>query len=39
MELEEQLIQIERSLWMNDPQIYEATYAPDAILIFRRSAR
>jgi hypothetical protein len=34
MELQEELIQIERSLWTNDPEIYEATYTPDAILIF-----
>jgi hypothetical protein len=34
MALQEELFQIERSLWTNDPELYEAIYAPDAILIF-----
>jgi hypothetical protein len=34
MELQDELIKIERSLWTNDPEVYEATYTPDAILIF-----
>jgi hypothetical protein len=34
MELQEELIRIERSLWTNDPEVYEATYTPDAIIVF-----
>jgi hypothetical protein len=39
MELHEELIGIERSLWTNDPEVYEATYMPDAILIFPEVGR
>jgi hypothetical protein len=34
MALQEELVQIERSLWASDPEVYEATFTPDAILIF-----
>jgi hypothetical protein len=29
-----ELVAIERALWSNDPEIYQDTYAPDAVLIF-----
>ena len=32
--LEQELAQIERSLWTNDASLYEATFLPDAVLIF-----
>jgi hypothetical protein len=34
MDKPEELMRIERSLWTNDAALYEATYAPEAILIF-----
>lgn len=34
MTIEQELISIERTLWTNDAAIYEATYLPDAVLIF-----
>jgi hypothetical protein len=34
MTIEHELISIERTLWTNDAAIYEATYLPDAVLIF-----
>ena len=39
MDKQEELLRIERSLWTNDAAIYEATYAPDAILIFPEVGR
>lgn len=30
----EELLTIERQLWRNDPQVYAATFLPEAILIF-----
>jgi hypothetical protein len=30
----EQLIEIERTMWTNDAEIYEAGYLSDAVLIF-----
>jgi hypothetical protein len=35
----DELLQIERSLWTNDPDIYEQTYDPDAVLIFPEIGR
>jgi hypothetical protein len=35
----DELLQIERSLWTNDPDIYARTYAPDAVLIFSEIGR
>ena len=32
--IERELVEIERSLWTNDPAIYEKTYMRDAVLIF-----
>lgn len=34
-----ELIEIEHSLWTNDPEVYEATYTEDAILIFSEVGR
>jgi Domain of unknown function (DUF4440) len=39
MDKQEELMGIERSLWTNDAAIYEATYSPDAILIFPEVGR
>ena len=39
MDKQEELMTIERSLWTNDAAIYEATYSPDAILIFPEVGR
>jgi Domain of unknown function (DUF4440) len=35
----DELLQIERSLWTNDPDIYERTYDSDAVLIFPEVGR
>jgi hypothetical protein len=35
----DELLEIERSLWTNDPDIYRGTYAPDAVLIFPEIGR
>jgi hypothetical protein len=34
MALQEELFQIEGSLWTNDAELYETVYTPDAVLIF-----
>jgi uncharacterized protein (TIGR02246 family) len=34
MTIEQELMSIERTLWTTDAAIYEATYLPDAVLIF-----
>jgi len=39
MELFERLIDTERTLWTNDPDLYEAAYDEDAILIFSEVGR
>jgi hypothetical protein len=39
MDKQEELMRIERSLWANDVATYEATYSPDAILIFPEVGR
>jgi hypothetical protein len=39
MDKQEELMGIERSLWTNDAAICEATYSPDAILIFPEVGR
>jgi hypothetical protein len=33
------LIEIERKMWTNEVAIYEATYLPDAVLIFAETGR
>ncbi|MCA1440384.1 nuclear transport factor 2 family protein [Ensifer sp. IC4062] len=35
----DELIETEKSLWANDPEFYEATYLPDAVLIFAETGR
>jgi hypothetical protein len=35
----DELLQIERSLWTNDPDIYEQAYNPEAVLIFPEVGR
>jgi hypothetical protein len=35
----DELLEIERSLWTNDSDIYQRTYAPDAVLIFPEIGR
>lgn len=35
----DELIEIEKRLWANDPEFYEATYLPDAVLIFPETGR
>jgi Domain of unknown function (DUF4440) len=35
----DELLPIERSLWTNDPDIYERTYDPEAVLIFPEIGR
>jgi hypothetical protein len=37
--LVDELLPIERSLWTNDPDIYERTYDSDAVLIFPEVGR
>ena len=37
--IERELTAIERSLWANNAGIYEATYLPDAVLIFPEVGR
>lgn len=32
--MHEQLVEIERQLWTNDPAFYEQAYLPEAVLIF-----
>jgi hypothetical protein len=32
--MEHELMEIERTMWTNDPAVYEAGYLPDAVLIF-----
>jgi hypothetical protein len=39
MDRQEELMRIERSLWTNDAALYEATYAPAALLIFPEVGR
>jgi hypothetical protein len=39
MDLTRQLIEIERPLWTNDPEIYGATFLPDAVLVFEKIGR
>ena len=39
MELFERLIDTERRLWTNDPDLYEAAYDEDAMLIFSEVGR
>jgi hypothetical protein len=39
MSVEEELIAIERRLWSNDADFYEATFLPEAVLIFRETGR
>jgi MFS family permease len=39
LDKKEELLRIERSLWTNDAVIYEATFLPDAILIFPEVGR
>ena len=38
-EQHDQLIGIERRLWSNDPEFYEATYLPGAVLVFDQIGR
>jgi hypothetical protein len=39
MTLEQELTQIERTLWTNDASLYEARFLPDAIVIFPEVGR
>jgi hypothetical protein len=33
---DQELIEIERTLWMNDAEIYSRTFLPDAVIISRQ---
>ena len=37
--MRDELMKIERRLWTNDPEFYEASYLPEAVLIFPEVGR
>jgi uncharacterized protein (TIGR02246 family) len=39
MKLDQELLQIERTLWTNDAEIYGRTFLPDAVIIFPEIGR
>jgi hypothetical protein len=39
MAILQELLKIEQSLWTNNPEVYEARYLPDAVLIFPEVGR